>query len=299
METKDFKRNSYKMVNPKVAKEGFKAALKKRRDVALVGEVLATVSATGRLLRGYQEYVVPGIQLKDAHRAHGRALLGELLQHAAAAAKLIKVKVPSANRKIKPKHTPTHLLMEVSRSACEMQDTVLAVVNGVKFVPMTDEETVKAKAAYEKRVAAAKVKFDAAPVTKQVKQKNEKGEVVTVEVPKGEFKAPATPAYTKPVTDALNVEQLGAQIAHLLASAYEFAWSPAVTPVESGAERVIAGIFEERIKALAPSYPAGFFDAPPKKPAPAGLTPPRKKKDAEATVAAAEAKQAAPEAVKA
>lgn len=266
METKDFKRNSVKTMNPKLIKAGLKDIAAIRVEANLTHEVLATRSAVGHLMRDLQDYIVPGVQLRDAHRTAAKENLGEVLQHAVTVAKILKAKVPSAQKKIKPKHTPTHLLIEIDRVANQMLDTVVAVLASAKYVPMTKEEKEKASLAYGARLARAKEKFDA-----------------DTSKDKGEFKAPKEPAYVVATTEDLNLDMLKTQVEHLIANIYEFAYTTAVTDPAVESKGVIAEIYEARIKKLTPSFPEHFFDAPPKKPA-----PPREKKTtpAEAVVPA-------------
>lgn len=258
MEAKDFKRNSFKTLNPKAYKEGFRVVLKKRRDLNLATSVLATRSAVGHLMRDLQPFIVPGVQLNDTLRGKAKEALGTVLQHASNTAKLLKVKVPSSNRKIKPKHSPTLLLLECERIASEMLDTVLASVQSGKVVPLNDEEKVQAQKRYEAAQAKAKAKTEAT---------------------KTEAKAGTGPATTKIVADPVNMEMLATQVAALLATAYEFSWTPAVNAP-------VAEVMEAHIKRISPQYPAEFFAQPPKKAAPPGLVPPKKKKAAEAPAAA-------------
>lgn len=255
MDTKDYKRNVYKILSPKTAKEGFRAITRKRRDVNVATSVLGLSAATNAFLRNVSPFISPGIQMNDALRAGIKADMGPMLQHAVALSKILKAKVPSSHRKIKPKVMPTHQIMEIARLGGEILDTFLAAVNSARVVPLTPEE------------------IKALPAPKPV----------------AEGKKAKAPKTEKFVSDPVNVELLKTQLGAYLAAIYEFSWLVLNAPV--------ADAMDVHIIKLVPSFPKGFFDAPPKKEMPKGLVP-RKKKDP-AAVVAAPVKKAAPAVAKA
>lgn len=251
MKTADFKRNSFRMLNQKMVKSGLKDMASDRTTANLTYEVIAVRAAVGHLMRDLQDYIVPGVQLRDAHRAMAKQNLGELLQHAAVVAKILKAKIPASQKKVKPKHTPTHLLIEIDRVANEMLDTLFAALSSTKLVPMTEEAKAKAKLAYMARVDKAKAKFDA-----------------DTSPDKGEFNPPKESSYLVAETQDLNKSLLTSQVGNLLALVYEFAYTSAVTDPAVDGSGVVATIMAAHIKKVATMYPPTFFDAPPKKAAP-------------------------------
>jgi hypothetical protein len=253
METKEFKRSTYLTLTPKTAKEGLRLLVQKRKNVNVTHQIMATQVAIGRLTTDLIPMVSPGIQLKAEIVEQTKKNLGNVLHHAVLVAKLLKVKVPASKKAIKAR-TPTLLLMEIERYGAGLFETFFNSINSGKFVPMTDEERVSAEA-----------KFKAAETKRGEKAASDKVE----------FKPRNTPAYQKIVTDPVNEELLKSQVEHLLRSVYEFTWAVTHGPV--------ADIMEAHITSLKPNYADGFFTPPPKKPVPAGLKPPQKKKAAEET----------------
>lgn len=287
METKTFKWATHKTLSPRTAKEGFKAATRKRKDINIANEVLATRSATGQLFRDMIPFITPGIQLNDTLRKQARENLGVALHHAVALAKLLKVKVPGSSKKIKTR-TPTVILTEIERSAGEVFDTFFSSVSGSKVVPMTDEEKALAQKKYDDAEVKRKAKFDARPASEKKTIKNSEGKELVVDVPKGDYKPGKAPDFTKVVAQPLNDALIKTQLEHLLHGLYEFAWSMAtVGGVVPEGFKPVAEIFKTRIDSIKGQYPEGFFTPPPKKQAPPGLKPPQKKKKVEAAAAPA------------
>jgi hypothetical protein len=249
MDTKDFKRNSYKLLSPKTAKEGFRAVARKRRDVNVASSILNIAAATNTFQGAVAEHIHPGVQLNDKLRGAAKHALGPCLQHAVALAKVLKVKVPSSHRKIKSKNTVTGGIMDITRLGGDLLYTYVAAVNSARVVPLTAEEIA------------------ALPAPKPVAE-GKKAKVAKTD---------------KIVVDPVNVEVLKVQLSAYLAAVYEFSWLMLHGPV--------ADVMGAHIAQITPNHPKGFFDAPPKKEMPKGLVP-RKKKDAAAVVAKAEAKKA-------
>lgn len=240
METKDFKRNMYKMLNAKPVKEGMRVTLRKSRSVNLYHSIFGVATESGQLLAAFRPYIL-GFQINDVVKKNGYAATGALLQHAVAAAKLLKLKVPPSARKIKPKNSPTFLLTEVNRLSTELLVEYFSV-----HTPLS---TLVIPTAAKERVLGAAGN----PIQTGT---NEKGKPVY-----------QTKDITKNVTQytakEINQEKIGTVITNLLNVLYEFVWAMYHGPV--------ADLMEAHIMAIKGSYPPGFFDAPPKKPAPANL----------------------------
>lgn len=279
METREFKRSSYLTLTPKTTKAGVAGSIRKRKDINVVGEVLALRSASGKLMRDLEPFISPGVQLNDILRGKAKENLGELLQHSVTLAKLLKVKTPASAKKIKAR-TQTLLLMEIDRTCGEIFDTYVSAVRGAKVVPMTEEEKAAALAKYNEAEAKRKAKWEQAPAT----TKNAEGQ----DVPKGEYKPGKAPDFTKIEAAAINEAALKGQLEHLLRLAYEFNWAMFDAPV--------ADTMAARIDRIKGNYPAGFFTPPPKKAPPAGLKPgqKREKKTVDAAVVVASQPTPAP-----
>jgi hypothetical protein len=61
-------------------------------------------------------------------KTQGLVDLGMVLHHATILARLLKVKVPSSARKVKPKNTPTYLLTEMGSATTDVINAVLAAL---------------------------------------------------------------------------------------------------------------------------------------------------------------------------
>lgn len=238
MRSNEFKRDVAKTLDPRAEKEGFKALTKRANDVKLAYSILGTREAVGRLMHDYQGFIL-GLQLNPTMKTKGLDSLGDVLHHAVNTSRLLKAKVPASQKKIKPKNTHTFLLTEIDRTSAEMLAVAFDTLSRVKVVPMTDEEITKAKAKLAKQQANAPKK---AGKTDQLK-------------PKAEHK------FVKLVAHSLDVDKLKGTVQALLNAAYEFTWAVYNVPV--------AKVMERQIEKLKPEYPAGFFDPPQKKAAPA------------------------------
>jgi hypothetical protein len=89
--------------------------------------VLELNAAMGILHQGFRPYIL-GFQLNDDMKNQGAVDLGMVLHHATILARLLKVKVPSSARKVKPKNTPTYLLTEMGSATTDTINAVLAAI---------------------------------------------------------------------------------------------------------------------------------------------------------------------------
>jgi hypothetical protein len=132
-----------KLLNPAGAKAGIKSMLSRGKSVNILQTVIGVRKAAGDLLTNFRQYTL-GFPMNDAERQGGITVLGELFQHAVASAKLLGVKVPPAQRRIKPKNTPTYLLIDIDRLANEMLTAIFAVmqakITGTKDVVGKDKD---------------------------------------------------------------------------------------------------------------------------------------------------------------
>jgi hypothetical protein len=203
VDTRQFKRDAYKVLDAKAAKEGIKSTIRKARGANLVHSVMGVREAAGRLMVDFNPFIL-GFQLNDQMRLRARDAVGDLLLHAVNVAKLTKGKVPPAQRKIKPKSTATMLLTEIDRVSAELLSTLFLVQTPEKV-----EEVAK----------KVKVKLpDGSAAEKMVKS-------------------------SKVVPPALDVAKLANLATHLLSSVYEFTWAvyqrPAVEFMAAKVEQMV------------------------------------------------------------
>lgn len=114
---------------PKTVKEGIRQTLRKQKLVHLTNSILGLRVEAGQLMNDLQPYVL-GAQLQDGMRVKACADLGRLLAHASNAAKLLKVKVPSSHKKVKPTATITGLLVRMDSVAGTLLQDYYEVYQG-------------------------------------------------------------------------------------------------------------------------------------------------------------------------
>jgi hypothetical protein len=100
MKTNTFKRIAIQTIDPKATKEGVRNTLRKRGTISLSAAIVFVQVALMDLLGSLAKYRL-GFPIKQDEKDAARADLGFIIRHLVIAAKLLKVKVPPAQRKVK------------------------------------------------------------------------------------------------------------------------------------------------------------------------------------------------------
>lgn len=145
MKTNEFKRVVNKTLSAKTEKEAFRSILRKQRGVNLLYSALGLSVAVGKLEHSLQGYVL-GHQLTPDMKAGSRHAFGGVAHHGVAVAKLVKAKVPSSQRKIKPRNTPTFLLTQISHLSTQVLAQIFATAADARSHKLTPGELAQAKA---------------------------------------------------------------------------------------------------------------------------------------------------------
>lgn len=130
MDSSYFKKCVGKTVDAKATKDGLRAVLRRKPDVVLAAAIVGMQVKADELLRDMRPYVL-GEQLNPAMLAKAKDDLGDILHHAALAAKVLKVRVPPAQRKVRVKGTHLAILTDLETSIGEAMAEFYQAFQGV------------------------------------------------------------------------------------------------------------------------------------------------------------------------
>jgi len=137
MKTNEFRRVVTKTLEPKTIKTGVRNVLRKAKTVNLMESIIGVRYETGNLMEAMRPYIL-GFQLTPQVKANAKESMGCILHHAVNAAKLLKVKVPSSQRKVKVQATPTSLLTDLDAASNHLLEGYYAAHQGNNL----DEATI-------------------------------------------------------------------------------------------------------------------------------------------------------------
>lgn len=130
MDTAAFKRNAFKTLDPKRVKEGVRASLRKKATVNLASSIAFAQEDASKLICELRPYVQGLVGITDEMRNKSRVTMGDLLRHTVNVAKILKVKVPSSQRKMKEIGTISAVLFDVERLSGELYEVYTDTLRG-------------------------------------------------------------------------------------------------------------------------------------------------------------------------
>ena len=136
MKTNAFKRIAIQTVSPKATKEGVRNLLRKRASINILAAIVGAQIALNDLL-GTMGKIRLGYAIKQEEKLAAQRDLGFLIRHLVITGKLLKVKIPPAQRKIKVVGTVLDNLLALEFPIAALTKSVIGLPTIGTDAPLT------------------------------------------------------------------------------------------------------------------------------------------------------------------